>query len=402
MDNMKLLARAAHNHALTSRRGILERLFTAAFKGLVYPQIWEDPVVDMEALEIGPGCNVVTIASGGCNVMSYLVADPARIFAVDLNHHHVELTRLKLTALGALPDHDSFFRFVGHADEDDNLALYERYLAGQLDAAARRYWEGWRLFKGRRIGYFRKNIYEQGLLGFLITAGHWFARMHGRDLRGLLSAASLEEQREMFERIVSPLFDSRIARLLFRMPVTLYGLGIPPAQYEALAGGGNMAEVLRQRMERLACDFPIQDNYFAWQAFGRSYDRENRRSVPPYLDAANYDSLRGRTDRVEVHQASVTDFLARQPDNSMDRYVLLDAQDWMNETQLRELWTEILRTARLGARVIFRTAGEESPLEPALPAELLRTWKYDPEEGRRFLARDRSAVYGGFHLYVLR
>ena len=26
-----------------SRRGVLERFFTLAFRGLVYPQIWEDP-----------------------------------------------------------------------------------------------------------------------------------------------------------------------------------------------------------------------------------------------------------------------------------------------------------------------------------------------------------------------
>lgn len=56
MDSKRLLANAAHNHSFMSRRGILERIFTAAFKGLVYPQIREDPVVDMEALEIGPGC----------------------------------------------------------------------------------------------------------------------------------------------------------------------------------------------------------------------------------------------------------------------------------------------------------------------------------------------------------
>ena len=48
---------------------MLERLFTLAFKRLVYPQIWEDPVVDMQALDIGPGHEVIAIASGGCNVL---------------------------------------------------------------------------------------------------------------------------------------------------------------------------------------------------------------------------------------------------------------------------------------------------------------------------------------------
>ena len=43
----------------------------------------------MEALEIQPDSHIVTIASGGCNVLSYLVANPARITAVDLNHAHI-------------------------------------------------------------------------------------------------------------------------------------------------------------------------------------------------------------------------------------------------------------------------------------------------------------------------
>ena len=98
-----LLADAVHANKLASREGILERLFTLAFSGLVYPQIWEDPTVDMAALELGPGKRIITIASGGCNVMTYLLADPEEIIAVDLNPAHVALLELKLTAARHLP-----------------------------------------------------------------------------------------------------------------------------------------------------------------------------------------------------------------------------------------------------------------------------------------------------------
>ena len=36
----------------------------------------------MHALALGPESRVVTIASGGCNVLSYLTADPKQITAV--------------------------------------------------------------------------------------------------------------------------------------------------------------------------------------------------------------------------------------------------------------------------------------------------------------------------------
>src|SRR6476659_3458956 len=81
----RLVHEAVHRNRPLSREGLSERLFTLAFGGLVYPQIWEDPAVDLAAMEITPDHHVVTIASGGCNVMSYLSAEPARITAVDLN-----------------------------------------------------------------------------------------------------------------------------------------------------------------------------------------------------------------------------------------------------------------------------------------------------------------------------
>ena len=110
------LSAAVHQNKALSKTGVLERLFTFAFRHLVYPQIWEDPLVDMAALRIGPNDRIVAIASGGCNVLSYLAANPAEIVAVDLNGAHIALNQLKLCALKNLPDYESFFSFFGRAD----------------------------------------------------------------------------------------------------------------------------------------------------------------------------------------------------------------------------------------------------------------------------------------------
>ena len=82
------LQQAVHRQGGGLGAGMLERLFTTVFKGLVYPQIWEDPKIDLDALELRPGASLITIASGGCNVLSYLTAEPERIIAVDLNRTH--------------------------------------------------------------------------------------------------------------------------------------------------------------------------------------------------------------------------------------------------------------------------------------------------------------------------
>lgn len=399
------LSAAVHRSKALSKRGMLERLFTMSFRGLVYSQIWEDPLIDIEALRIVPGDHIVAIASGGCNVMSYLIEDPGHITAIDLNGAHVALNRLKLCAARHLPDYATFFRFFGSAAARENITAYRCYLQPHLDPASRKYWESRDLSGRHRLGMFTRNIFRYGLLGTFIGAAHRLAKLYGCDLGRLLEARSLEEQRLLFERVVAPVFDQPFVRWLVKQPASLYGLGIPPSQYKALAGAdrNGMSGVLRSRLERLACDFEFKDNYFAWQAFGRSYAGSGEAaSLPPYLASRNFASIKARADRVDVRHGSFTEFLKTSPDASLDRYVLLDAQDWMTDADLTMLWSEITRTAKPGARVIFRTAAEPSLLPGHIPDAILARWAYDEDYCRGLTARDRSSIYGGFHLYELR
>lgn len=398
-----LIGQAVHRHDRLSRDGLLERAFTFAFQRLVYAQIWEDPVVDLEALRLGPGMHLVTIASGGCNVLSYLTADPETITAVDLNTAHVALNRLKVAAARHLPDHASFYRFFGEANRRENPLAYREHVAPHLDETSRRYWEGRDLIGRRRIGAFAHNFFRRGLLGQFIGGAHLLARLYGIDPREILGAASVAEQRAIFEQRFAPLFDRKLVRWLVSNPASLFGLGIPPAQYEALVGdeAGGMAKVLRDRLEKLACDFDIRQNYFAWQAFGRGYGQAPDAPVPPYLEAANHDAIVARIGRVDIRHVDLVGFLREKPDASLDRYVLLDAQDWMTDAQLGRLWAEITRTAKPGARVLFRTAAAPSLLPGRVPDATLSRWRYEEEASRAFTRRDRSSIYGGVHLYIL-
>jgi len=399
----ELIGAAVQRSPRLSVDGMLERAFTLAFSGLVYPQIWEDPLVDLAALAIHPECRIVAIASGGCNVLSYLIDDPARIFAVDLNAAHVALNRLKVCAVRKLPNHDAFLRFFGSATDARNVAAYDRHLKPHLDAATRDFWEGRDLLGRRRVTRFRRGFYRTGLLGRFIGAAHLASRLHGRNPRAMLSASSLEEQRRLYAEQLAPLFRSGLIRRVLDHRVALYGLGIPPAQFDSLKGDqSRMSQVLEDRLARLACDFPISQNYFAWQAFGRGYSLEPDAPLPPYLERRNFEAIRVRANRIDVHQSSLTEFLARQPDRALDRFVLLDAQDWMPPQVLDGLWLQITRTARPDARVIFRTAAPQSVLPGRLSETLLSRWQYQERLSHELGRRDRSAIYGGFHLYTLK
>ncbi len=398
LKNMASIGQAIHQNKVVTKQGLLERLFSLVFSGLVYPQIWEDPVPDMEALDLKPDSHLVTIASGGCNVLAYLTANPSAITAVDLNSAHIALNELKLAALRYLPAYEDFRRFFQHADNEANIEQYDRLLAPLLSESTRAYWDEAGL-GGRRISLFSKNIYRYGLLGKWIGVGHFVAKLHRIDLAGLLKSDTLEEQEAYFEQQIAPIFQKRLIRFLCDSPLSLYGLGIPPAQYEALAEGRPMADVLCERTRRLAAGFPLKDNYFAWQAFDRAYPDDHESALPIYLQPAHFETLRQRADRIRLQRRSVTEVLRGQPRASVDAVVLLDAQDWMTDEQLNDLWQAIVIACQPGARIVFRTAGCASVLPGRISAEILGRFDYDRDMSEAMLAKDRSAIYGGFHLY---
>lgn len=398
----ELLKKAAANSPRASRRGMLERLFTLFFQGFVYNQIWEDPEVDLKAMRVGPETRILTIASGGCNILNYLAAGPKSVSAVDLNPNHLALTRLKIAAVKHAPDYESFFRMFGEGNDARNVEMYRAHLRGHVDGETREYWDGRMGLTRRRIEMFASDFYRFSLLGRFIGLTLRMARLYGLRPAEILSAKTQEEQGRIFDRDWAPVFRKGFIRWLADRSTVYYMLGIPPQQFDELAGSaedGKTAAMLQARIRKMACDFPIQTNYFAWQAFSRHYDIQNRQGVPPYLKADVFARIRDRTDRVDVNHVIMTDFLADKPENSFDRFVLLDAQDWMNETQITDLWRQITRVSGPGARVIFRTAGEISPLERKLPADILAQWRYEPEESLALHKQDRSSIYGGFHIY---
>ena len=72
----------------------------------------------------------------------------------------------------------------------------------------------------------------------------------------------------------------------------------------------------------------------------------------------------------------------------------------MTDAQLNALWIEITRTASPGARVIFRTAAEASVLPGRVSTRCSANGAIAEESPAITPRGDRSAIYGGFHLYV--
>jgi S-adenosylmethionine-diacylglycerol 3-amino-3-carboxypropyl transferase len=389
---------AAHPNTGSSRA--LDWIFGCMFRGLIYNQVWEDPLVDLAALSLNADHRIVMIGSAGCNALAYLSADVKRIDAVDINAAHRALFSLKRTALERLPHRDAMFRMFGAGQGLENVQAYDTLLAPHLPQPARAYWSGRGMTGDRRIGMFRTGFYHHGLLHRFIGLTHRLAKMSGCNPKLLVQAVSLEDQALLFTSEVAPVFSTRFARAVARSHLSLFALGIPPAQYERLDEGAdnNLSALLIKRIEHLACNFPITENPFAWQVFARRYGSIDSKAIPLYLEAPVYDAIQPRAGRVNLHATLVTDYLKAQSSGSVHRFVLLDSQDWMSPQDVAALWSEIERTAHPeDARVLFRTAGPFNPFH-SLPEELRRAWTARDDLTPAFTAADRTALYSGVHL----
>ena len=71
----------------------------------------------------------------------------------------------------------------------------------------------------------------------------------------------------------------------------------------------------------------------------------------------------------------------------------------LTHEKLTDLWRQIQHCAADDARVIFRTAADERLLPGRVPNDILSEWAYQEEMSAKLHARDRSSIYGAFHLY---
>jgi S-adenosylmethionine-diacylglycerol 3-amino-3-carboxypropyl transferase len=400
--NTQLIADAVRNSRDEAEATVWDRLFAFWFRRLVYTQIWEDPEADLAALQLPLGSTIVTISSGGCNALSYLTAQPAQVYAVDLNEAHLALLKLKLAGFRAFSRYDEFWQFFGEAASPANTELYRERLWLMLDADARAYWDKRNILGRPRHAYFTDGFYRHGMLGRFIGLAHLLAKFARVDLAALLNGKpDAPERLEALDRL-DRLFHSPLARLITATPALLFSLGIPPQQRELLGAGAPLNEVLHQRLLRLINGHPNEDNYFAWQALHRSYSGPGDRCLPPYLQRRQFERMRDGAGLIIPVHANLRQFLEGLPAREVDAVVLLDSQDWMAPEEIGALWNAIDRTGSENVRVIFRTAGAESPLESAGLAGLRQIWRRDEERSAIGFALDRSGIYGGFHCYERR
>jgi len=358
-----------------------QRLAGAREMRLFFAQVREDPLLEIEALRPAPDKKLVLVSSGGCTALSLLARGAGEVVGVDLNivqNHVVELKALALDRLGA----PAALRFLGGAPgaRRERRATYEDLRDG-LSAAARAHWDKHRSAIGR--GLLGSGVTER-FLGFIIALVKLL--VHGRKrVRRLLQSPDLAAQRELYQRE----WNNRRWRALFVALLNrwIFNRAYDPAFFQHVKNP-SFAGHFHKLAEHGLTEIPAATNYFLHHLMTGRYPAEHAGGVPPYLagDRTTEDNL--RRGRLTLVDGSFHDYLRAAPDSSIDGYALSNICEWLTPAEIDDLFAEIVRTARPGARVVFRNFVGWTEVPERWRAQVIE----DRGRGEALIAADRSLV----------
>ena len=389
---------------------VLERVNRHVFdlvhrNNLVYNTCWEDPRLDRAALSLTGDDTVLAITSAGCNVLDYVLTEPAHVYAVDVNPRQNALLELKIAAIRRL-DFEQFFAMFGRGYLEDAQGVYRAHLRAELSPWARRYWDC-------RIGFFANggsSFFFRGTAGRLARALNLYIdRVIGarRHVDAILAASSVDEQRAIYRGKLRDRFWSPPVRLALGRDVVLSMIGVPAAQRRQVDAqyGGGIVQFMQDRTDAVFTRIPLRDNYF-WRVYLSG--RYTRECCPEYLKAANFARLQaGLADRISIHTISIAGFLRRFSGN-ISRFVLLDHMDWLadrHQPSLAAEWQAIVDHAAPGARALWRSGGLQTDFLDDVTVRVGRTLyrlhevlTYRSRLAAELHACDRVHTYGSFYI----
>jgi S-adenosylmethionine-diacylglycerol 3-amino-3-carboxypropyl transferase len=348
---------------------------------LFFAQVREDPLLEIDALSPLENANVIVVSSGGCTAFSLLAAGAARVTAVDLNRTQNHLVELKAAALRRLtmPEVMSFCG-VARGTPQRRARTYET-IRPFLSERAARFWDEHQNVLGR--GALTCGVTER-FIGIVARAVRLFIHDRAR-IERLLSARSLEEQREIFHRE----WNSRRWRALFSLLLNrwTFNRAFDPAFFREV-DNPSFAAHFRGLLEHALCDVPVRTNYFLHQMLRGTYPFRETGGAPPYLDRTAREILRTRFDDLYLVDGSYRDYLATCPGSSVDALAISNICEWLDAAGIDQLFAQIVRVAKPGARFCFRNFVGHT----AIPERFREVVIEDEGAGCAAIARDRSCL----------
>lgn len=312
------------------------------FEGILYAQCWEDPQIDRTAFKINPRDNVFTITSGGCNALTFLLDNPTKIIALDLNPHQNYLLELKIAAMKRL-SYDEVLQLLGIRQSSSRVRLYNDS-RDLLSNKAQVFWDNH--LKEIKRGLIHAGRYEK----YMRLLRRVLIILTGRKTIKRLFNASTRYEREIIYnqkwdnirwKIFTRIFLSRrIMSYLFTGDFFRY-------LDENFSFGKNFAAKVRKAVTEL----PLKENYFLTYILCGNY---NQGYLPPYLQRDNYEKIQGRLNRIEIVGGGCEEYFKDLPDSVISKFNFTNIFEWMSNRDFENLLRRTIRVAKNNSVITYR------------------------------------------------
>jgi S-adenosylmethionine-diacylglycerol 3-amino-3-carboxypropyl transferase len=261
--------------------------------------------------------------------------------------------------------------------------LYQR-LRPDLSPAALEFWDA-------RLQWFDLGLLTRGGFERYYAMGRALLRVViGRRRLERLFTLRPEQQREFYVRE----WNTWRWRALLRVVCSKYVLGkrLDPSWF-AHAEITSFGTHFTQLAEHAVADLPARSNYFLAQLFlGRYLDED---TVPDYLRAANFDTIRERLDRVRAVTADVGAAINTLDRRSVDCFAMSNVFEYSPKELFERSLRGLVRAARPGARFALRNL-----LAPRLLADHSE-FRVDTALSAQLRSADRGFIYSRFEAATL-
>lgn len=379
----------------------------------IYAFTWEDSRVDQRLLKLGPQDVVLAITSAGDNILSYALQSPARIHAVDLNPNQNHLLELKVASYAALPYAD-FWKLFGAGKHPDFRSLLISRLSPHMSSRSFQFWlNNAHIFTSSRT----KGLYETGGSRHAIKILRLLSTVLGfrSDVKKLVEAKTLNEQREIWAKKIRPFLVSRLlSYLIVSQEKFLWAaLGVPHNQLAMLEADHIASETLPGQtpssspLEHTEKELKSSKGKAVWEYMVQTLDpviessligEDNpyylvclqgsfsERCHPDYLKPKAHQKLsrQGAFDGLRIHTDEINEVVTRLTPGTLTVAVVMDSMDWFDPgAEAAGLQIEKLnRALKLGGRVMLRSAA-------------LTPWYISTFESLGFQAKRAGARIGG-------
>jgi len=312
----------------------------ADFSGIRYAQCWEDAEVLLAGLDPAPGSSCVSIASAGDNSLALLLADPARVVALDLSPAQLACLELRVAAYRRL-QHRELLALLGSRP---STRRRDWYLACResMKPEARAFWDA------------RPGLIEDGI-GAAGKFERYFATFRRRILpcihrrrtvTALLEPRAPAEREQFYEQR----WNTWRWRLLFRLffSRTVMGrMGRDPSFFDQVEGAV-AGPILERTRHALAVLDPSENPYLHWILTG-----SHGSALPLALREEHFETIRQRLDRLEWRLGSLEDLLASPGSDCYDAWNLSDIFEYLPPASCEALLERIADRSRPGARLAY-------------------------------------------------